>query len=209
MKTKILEKTIIELINNADEIVSVNSLKSTRAIGDGLKDYILQNIHSIFPSDEINSIEVTTKKKSMYNIKLTDIYGNIHFINIISHNKLTHFNMPNITSIDRIKKLYQDKNNTFDILLISYIIEDYKILAQECKLLAIESFDWSCLRIGSLGCGQLQFKNSNNLLINENYDRKLWLKQMLTEAICYYEKEADKNIERGSLYKKIKKKLVS
>lgn len=33
--------------------------------------------------------------------------------------------------------------------------------------------DWSCLTLGALGLGQIQIVNSNNIVINEQYTKKL------------------------------------
>ena len=35
--------------------------------------------------------------------------------------------------------------------------------------------DWSCLTVGALGWGQIQIKNSNNIVISEQYTKKQWM----------------------------------
>ncbi len=112
--------------------------------------------------------------------------------------------MPNLTSVERLTRFYEDDSNCFVLLLISYHIEDTKVIVTGVKFVPIEFLGWDCLTIGALGWGQIQIANSNNVTINDNYPRKKWMLELRDVVLQFYPKEVIKIGKRIVRFETIK-----
>ena len=54
-------------------------------------------------------------------------------------------------------------------MMISYAVEDTKVVVSEVLFSPIEFLDWDCLTIGALGWGQIQIANSNDIRVVDRY----------------------------------------
>ena len=73
-------------------------------------------------------------------------------IDVKTHNTATKFNMPNIVSVERLARFYEDDSNYFTILMIAYHINQaQKIEATNCYFIPLEYLHWDCLTLGALG----------------------------------------------------------
>ena len=50
------------------------------------------------------------------------------------------------------------------VLLVEYDLDEYGVDFLNIKLFLLENMDWECLRIGALGTGQIQIKDSNEII---------------------------------------------
>ncbi len=112
--------------------------------------------------------------------------------------------MPNLTSVERLTRFYEDNTNYFVMLLVSYHVEETKVIVTNVKFVPIEFLDWSCLTIGALGWGQIQIANSNFITINDNYLRKTWMLELCDVMLQFYPKEIVKIGVRITHFEKIK-----
>ena len=106
--------------------------------------------------------------------------------------------MPNLTSVERLARFYQDDKNHFVILSIAYSVENIKITVEKVHFVPIEFLDWECLTLGALGWGQIQIANSNRITLNEKGSRKKWMIELCDE------KEVGKIGLRIEYFKKVK-----
>jgi len=62
--------------------------------------------------------------------------------------------MPNLTSVERLARFYEDDMNCFVVLTVSYTIDGTKVKAEDVHFVPIEFLSWKCLTIGALGWGR-------------------------------------------------------
>ena len=143
---------------------------------------------------EIFTTETRRLRDSNYDFIDSD--GFHYFINVITHREETHFSMPNITSVDRLKKLYEDDKNIFVILLIDYSLNKTAKNVTNVRFIPIEFFAWDCLTFGALGSGQIQIKRASDIKENDRYSRRLWMLEFFERLEEFYINEADKTVKR-------------
>jgi hypothetical protein len=140
----------------------------------------------------------------MADLAFEDITGNYYVVDIKTHNLTTSFNMPNLTSVQRLARFYGDKKNYFVLLLVSYTIQDEQLFFKDCLFIPIEYFDWSCLTLGALGWGQIQIANSNIVNIELTNTRKKWMLQLCDALDLFYPNEISKITHRIDYFKNIR-----
>ncbi len=72
-------------------------------------------------------------------------------IDVKTHRTDTRFNMPNLTSVERLTRFYQDDKNYFVVLLVSYTVSGTALKVSGVRFVPIEFLMWECLTIGALG----------------------------------------------------------
>ena len=121
-----------------------------------------------------------------------------------THRLSTKFNMPNLTSVQRLARFYEDDKNYFVVLMVAYDIDDVNVVVDKVHFVPIEFLGWDCLTIGALGWGQIQIANSNNITVNERYSRKQWMIELCNTLMEFYPKEIGKIKERLEYFQKVK-----
>ena len=163
----------------------------------GIADYIeslvadtLISRHNATQAGSKRSIEDVMVGDSTYvDIKTTDINAN--------------FSMPNLISIERLRKLYQNPENQLVYIFVDYEVIDEELDAsiytqvkyaeiKSIEVRPIETISWCCMHIQSLGNGQLQLKNAHNTIKRYEHSRDEWLAQLKSEALLYIEKQLSK-----------------
>jgi hypothetical protein len=117
--------------------------------------------------------------------------------------------MPNLTSVERLAKFYEDDRNYFLLLLVSYRLETTRALISDVKFVPIEFLGWDCLTIGALGWGQIQIANSNFITINPEYSRRAWMIELCDVLLEFYPKEIAKIGRRISRFELVKQTWLS
>jgi len=97
----------------------------------------------------------------MADLAFNDREGNYYVIDVKTHRLDTKFNMPNLTSVQRLARFYEDDKNYFVILAVAYSVVELQIKVERVHFVPIEFLSWDCLTIGALGWGQIQIANSN------------------------------------------------
>ena len=98
----------------------------------------------------------------MADLAFTDADGFYYVVDVKTHNLDTHFNMPNLTSVERLARCYEDDRNTFVVLQVQYLVKSTQLVVKKAHFVPIESLAWDCLTIGALGWGQIQIANANS-----------------------------------------------
>ncbi len=140
----------------------------------------------------------------MADLAFNDIDGLYYVIDVKTHRTSTKFNMPNLTSVRRLSRFYEDDNNYFSLLLVSYHLEKTQTVFTDVKFIPIEFLDWDCLTIGALGWGQIQIANSNRVSVNPHYSRKKWMLELCDIVAEFYSKEIGKISERIGHFEKVR-----
>ncbi|MFH1897473.1 MAG: hypothetical protein ABH886_04435 [Candidatus Desantisbacteria bacterium] len=200
---KKIEKKIIKFINAQDNFMSTMTVSSPRAAGDAIQSVLADNFQEILGEycGEYNS---SFARRAMADMAFTDKEGNYYVIDVKTHRMDTKFNMPNLTSVERLARFYEEDVNYFIVLNVAYNIDETKIKVEKVNFIPIEFLSWECLTIGALGWGQIQIANSNNIIVDSCYSRKKWMLEFCDIMLEFYPKEVVKISERTERFRQIK-----
>lgn len=144
----------------------------------------------------------------MADLAFEDKEGFYYVIDVKTHRINSDFNMPALTSVQRLSKLYEDDMNVFSIIMVDYVV-DSSIIIKNVSYYPIEFFDWSCLTIGALGWGQIQIKDSSKVKINDLFSRKLWMISLCDVMREFYPKEIHKITSRIDFFDEIRRYWIN
>jgi hypothetical protein len=198
-----VENIVINLLNS-NQLMNYNTVNSPRAVGDAVQGFLEKNISKCLPKELVTKINTSFARRSMADLAFEDVIGNYYIVDIKTHNMDTKFNMPNLTSVERLARFYGDIKNYFVLLLVSYIIEEDNLLFKDCTFVPIEYLDWSCLTLGALGWGQIQIANSNIIKIDHENTRKKWMLQLCDALDLFYPNEISKITQRIDHFRNIR-----
>ena len=143
-------------------------------------------------------------RRAMADLAFKDNDGFYYVVDVKTHREETKFNMPNLTSVHRLARLYEDDSNYFSLLIVRYSMLETTAQISDVYFVPIEFMGWDCLTIGALGWGQIQIANSNNIRINEGYSRKKWMLELCDVMAEFYPKEVLKITDRIGYFEKVK-----
>lgn len=195
---KDIEQKIKEIMNARQFMVK--EIEAPYIIG----DLLTENIEKIL-SDLVDECSLSFARRAMADFAFTDKDGFYYVVDVKTHRLDTKFNMPNLTSVERLSRFYEEDVNYFSLLKIDYQIEGAKAVIKHVVFAPIEFFDWNCLTIGALGWGQIQIANANVVKIKTRNSRKKWMLDLCDTMLEFYPKEIDKIGERINYFKKAKK----
>ena len=198
------EKKLLEILNDSEDFDNKRIISSPRAVGDTVQEIIGEKLLSCFPENMVKDYSDTFARRAMADLALYDNDNNYFVIDIKTHNKNTSFNMPNLTSVERLARFYEDDKNFFVILLVEYSTSKDKIIFDQVRFVPIENFTWDCLTIGALGWGQIQIANANVISINREATRKSWMLELCDTLDFFYPKEILKIEKRIDRFAKVR-----
>lgn len=201
-----VEGDILRKLNDeAGHIVSALSMNSTRAIGDAVQEFLTDNIQTVFPNGIIKTLKSEFGRRSMEDMAFYDHAGYYQVVDVKTHHAATHFNMPNLISVQRLSNFYKHPTNVFNVLIITYDQVGNELRYTACHFLPIEHFNWDCLTIGALGWGQIQIANANRIIIDRKQTRKQWMINLCDRLEHFYGAEIDKIRKRETWFQGIRK----
>lgn len=201
---KNLQERIRDFLNSQTPFLSLSTAQSPRAVGDAAQDILADNFESIIGSETAAKYSHNFARRAMADMAFEDKDGFYYVVDVKTHRLDTKFNMPNLTSVERLARFYEDDRNYFVVLLLRYEIEKVRMLVKDVTFVPIEFFDWDCLTIGALGWGQIQIANSNFIKINPQYSRKKWMIQLCDLLFDFYPKEISKINTRIERFRKVR-----
>ncbi len=200
---KEIEQAIIALVNSQPDFISVRTAVSTRAVGDAIQTILSEQFQPLL-GDLCAEYSAMFARRAMADLAFTDKDGFYYVVDVKTHRLDTKFNMPNLTSVERLARFYEDDSNYFVVLIVKYDIEGTRVEAEQVHFIPIEFLGWDCLTIGALGWGQIQIANANVININEGYCRKKWMLELCDVMLEFYPKEVGKIHERIDYFKRVK-----
>ena len=201
---KKLPKKIKDFLNSQEEFLSDSTARSTRAVGDAIEDIIAGHFESILGKEVCSNYSSDFARRAMADLAFEDNHGLYYVVDVKTHRRSTKFNMPNLTSVERPSRFYEDDRNHFVILMISYVIQGLRTLVEEVVFVPIEFLAWDCLTIGALGWGQIQIANANIISINPGYSRRNWMLELCETLFDLYPKEIAKIDSRIEHFKNVR-----
>ena len=196
---KVVQSKVKDFLNRQDEFLSGSTVKSTRAVGDAIQDILSEHFQSILGKDICANYSSDFARRAMADLAFEDTDRFYYVVDVKTHRLSTKFNMPNLTSVERLARFYEDDKNYFVLLMVDYEIEGLRAVIENITFVPIEFLGWDCLTIGALGWGQIQIANSYLVTINPGHSRKKWMIELCDTLLEFYPKEIakiDKRIER-------------
>lgn len=200
---KDIERKVQELLNGHEEFLSPNTARSTRAAGDAIED-ILGGAFDAILGDLCAEYSADFARRAMADIAFKGMDNFYYVVDVKTHRTDTKFNMPNLTSVQRLSRFYEDDTNYFVLLMVSYHLEGTEAAITNVRFVPVEFLGWDCLTIGALGWGQIQIANSNYITVNPYYSRKKWMIELCDVMIEFYPKEITKINERIEHFKELR-----
>jgi hypothetical protein len=214
-----MTETQINIKNYLTELITTN-LKDfdlvegaeQRTIGDLIEHQTI-NIIKENQGEIIQKVKPAKGKKSTEDVAF--INENVKYLlDLKSHNVEADFSMPNLISIEKLRKLLTNRKKEkkekkpakkptkkptkikkpeplqeLIYVLIDYKIESNIVKIKSVKVVFVWEMDMSMLVIGALGNGQLQIKNLNKDLIFTAEGKKIWFQKLKVEVKDYLEKQ--------------------
>ncbi|MCA9980767.1 MAG: hypothetical protein KDD89_08040 [Anaerolineales bacterium] len=194
---------IKDYLNAVPDFLSPQTLQSPRAVGDAIENLIAAQFDT-FLGDWCHEYSASFARRAMADIAFTDKEGFYCIVDVKTHRQDTRFNMPNLTSVERLSRFYEDDHNVFVILMVQYALHNTHVEITDVTFVPIEFLDWECLTIGALGWGQIQIANSNRIIINPDYSRRDWMLTFCETVLAFYPREISKIQERMGRFEQIK-----
>lgn len=161
-----------------------------RTVGDLIESKVSEILKNT-SSDLITEIRAPRSKKSIEDVTLVSS-GITYYIDPKTHDVNSDFSMPNLTSIEKIKKLFLKNTEELVYVFVSYRIQDGIINIVDVKVFFIWELDISILGIGALGKGQLQIKNANESLVFTSKGKEKWYDDFKKVVQVYLKKQITK-----------------
>ena len=198
-----IERETLDLLNAQSDFLTPSTLESTRAAGDAIQDILARNLDAVL-GDWVSEYSIDFARRAMADLAFRDVDGNYYVIDVKTHRRSTKFNMPNLTSVERLTRFYEDDKNYFVVLMVQYDLQGTNAVFSRIHFVPIEFLSWDCLTIGALGWGQIQIANSNNIVMNTQPSRKQWILQLCDIMLEFYPKEIAKTGDRLRRFEEIK-----
>lgn len=198
-----IEAKVQKLLNKRVDILSAATADSTRAAGDAMRGIIEGGFQEIL-GDLAGKYSDNFARRAMADLAFEDKAGNYFVVDVKTHREDTAFNMPNLTSVDRLARFYEDDANYFVVLMIKYAVKGKGVAVSRVHFLPIEHLKWSCLTIGALGKGQIQIANAKHLEFDTTVSRKSWMLEFCDIMLDFYPREIRKIGLRITRFEKVK-----
>lgn len=187
--------SIKKYINSSADFLSPQTASSPRAVGDAIEALVAEKFDT-FIGDWCHEYSSDFARRAMADLAFTDKEGIYSVIDVKTHRRDTGFNMPNLTSVQRLSRFYESDANVFSLIMVKYSVEKTRIIVSDVLFSPIEFLDWDCLTVGALGWGQIQIANSNNIRVIDGYSRKKWMLRLCEAMLEFYPREIAKIEDR-------------
>ena len=203
-----IQEKIKSFLNSHQDFLTSSTASSPRASGDAIQEILAANFQDILGS-HCSNYSSQFARRAMADLAFEDTDGFYHVVDVKTHRLSTKFNMPNLTSVDRLARFYEDDNNYFDVLMVAYDVEDVRVTVKDVTFVPIEFLDWDILTLGALGWGQIQIANSNVIKVDPGLSRRTWMIQLCDNLLEFYPKEIAKTHKRIDRFKKLRETWVN
>lgn len=180
------------------------ALNSPRAVGDITQELVANNFEKFVPPGAISGYSPELARRAMADFAFQDSDHCNYGVDVKTHRLDSRFNMPNLTSVQRLARFYEDARNFFVLMKIDYTVEGQAIEFSGAKFVPIEFVGWDCLTIGALGWGQIQIANANRVTIDDTYTRKRWMLDLCKRLETFYPNELRKISKRSDYFEDVR-----
>lgn len=203
-----IEGKVCDLLNEQADFLSADTSESTRAAGDAIQSIIEDNF-AVILGDHIGEYSASFARRAMADLAFKDKFNYYCVVDVKTHRESTAFNMPNLTSVDRLARFYEDDTNYFIMLMVKYSVGGTKVTVRHVHFVPIEHLKWDCLTIGALGTGQIQIADSKRIEIDPSQKRRAWMLEFCDTVLAFYPREIAKITKRIGKFEKVKEFWLS
>jgi hypothetical protein len=200
---KTIEAGITDFLNAQPDFLSARTATSPRAVGDAIQDLLCESFQPIL-GNVCAEYSPKFARRAMADLAFTDTDGFYYVVDVKTHNMSTSFNMPNLISVERLARFYEDDKNYFTLLMVKYDVLGTTAKVQQAYFVPIEFLSWDCLTVGALGWGQIQLANAHKITLNEQCPRKKWMLQLCDTMLMFYPREIGKIHKRLGYFERLK-----
>jgi hypothetical protein len=200
---ELIEGKVRNVINQQPDFLSEDTVGSTRAAGDGIQSIIEDHFESIL-GEQIGEYSSSFARRAMADLAFKDRLGNYYVVDVKTQRESTAFNMPNLTSVDRLARFYEDDTNFFVMLMVKYAVQGTRVAVGDVHFVPIEHLQWQCLTLGALGTGQIQIADSKHILIDPRPSRRSWMLEFCDTVLAFYPREIAKIKHRITRFEKVR-----
>lgn len=122
-------------INASPDFLSSQTARSTRAVGDAI-EFLISEKFDAFLRDWCVKYSNDFARRAMADLAFTDREGFYSVVDVKTHREDTKFNMPNLTSVERLARFYESDKNVFSLIMVKYAIDDTRLRATEVIFLS-------------------------------------------------------------------------
>ena len=195
--------SIKEFLNSAPKFLTPQTASSTRATGDAIEELISERFDTLL-GDRCSEYSSDFSRRAMADLAFTDREGFYCIVDVKTHRQDTRFNMPNLTSVERLSRFYGDDKNIFSVMMVSYVLDGSRVHVTDVMFQPVEFLDWDCLTVGALGWGQIQIRDSSRITVNQGYSRKDWMVTLCNVMLEFYPREVLKIEDRIERFRNVK-----
>jgi hypothetical protein len=112
------------------------------------------------------------------------------YVDTKTHNVGAEFSMPNLTSVERLRRLLADAEKDLVYVMVDYSVEGSMVTVTGYDVLHVWELDPGSLGVGALGKGQLQIKNANAGLSKTDMGRSAWVEALKVMVRSHLERQA-------------------
>lgn len=206
-KYKEIERQIVMLVNTQEDFLSAATASSPRATGDAIQGILSDQFEAVL-GDLCAEYSASFARRAMADLAFSDCDGFYYVVDVKAHRIGAAFSMPNLTSVERLARFYEDDNNYFITLVIDYEISRTQVKAVKAHFIPIEFLAWNCLTIGALGWGQIQITNANIINVNDKYPRKKWMLELCDIMLDFYPGEISKISGRIEYFQRVRERWL-
>lgn len=199
----LIEGRIKRLINSQPEFMSERTALSTRATGDAIQEILSEKFETLL-GKVCKEYSADFARRAMADLAFKDMDGIYYVVDVKTHRKEEGFHMPNLTSVERLARFYEDDMNYFVVLSVSYQINGTRVAAEDVHFVPIEFLSWKSLTIGALGWGQIQIANSDVIEVVPGYSRRKWMLELCDTLFEFYPREISKINRRIDRFRTVK-----
>lgn len=200
---KTIEAKLKDFLNQQDDFLSPSTARSTRAFGDALEGILGRHFDTIL-GDWCTEYSADFARRAMADLAFSDVDGLYYVVDVKTHRADTKFNMPNLTSVERLARFYEDDRNYFALLIVKYELDGVHAIISGVIFVPIEFLGWDCLTVGALGWGQIQIADAKRITISPQYSRKRWMLEMCDALEQFYPREIQKISERIERFRAVR-----
>ena len=122
-----IERKVRDLLNEQADFLSADTAESTRAAGDAIQSIIEDNFAEIL-GDLIGEYSASFARRAMADLAFKDKVSNYCVVDVKTHREGTAFNMPNLTSVDRLagEAITEPEAEVDDLREIVALVEEEK-----------------------------------------------------------------------------------
>jgi len=182
-----MKQTIIEILTEKITNFVILQGSEQRSVADLIEFRVKSILMKLSDNDLVSKCLEPRSKKSIEDMSIVGKDGIKYYTDTKSHNINSDFSMPNLTSVEKLRKLLKKNNEELIYIFVSYTIIGQNVNILDISVKYVWELSFEMLRIGSLGKGQLQISDMNKQLKFTNIGKQSWLDELKTNVVKYHD----------------------